>query len=247
MISLLQIHKAWQSLKEPRFRRALGFGVSPSHEHRGMLSSLGDINTVVDVGANVGQFALICGSCFPNAKIHSFEPLSNARKVFLKVMEGSDRVFLHPVALGDHRAELQMHVTAKADSSSLLTPSLQASIFPGTHEVSTEVTLVMPLEERLSREEISSPAMLKIDVQGYELQVLRGCKTLLDCFDYVFVELSFVELYADQSLAPEVIGWLAENGFALSGCYVSATSYLNGKMIQGDFLFRRSVTNKVIG
>lgn len=240
MVSLQQINKAWKSLKEPLFRRALRFGVSPSHEHRGMLSSLGDIKTVVDVGANVGQFALICSSCFPNAKVHSFEPLSRARTVFAKVLDGSDRVFLHPVALGEHRAELEMHVTAKADSSSLLTPSLQASIFPGTHEVGTEVTLVMPLEDRLSREDISSPALLKIDVQGYELQVLRGCKTLLDCFDYVFVELSFVELYAGQALAPEVIGWLAENGFSLSGCYVSSGSYLDGKMIQGDFLFNRT-------
>lgn len=240
MVSLLQINKALKSLKEPRFRHALRFGVSPSHEHRGMLSSLGNINTVVDVGANVGQFALICNSCLPNAKVHSFEPLAKARKVFAKVLEGSDRVSLHPVALGEHRAELHMHVTAKADSSSLLTPSLQASIFPGTHEVGTEVISVMPLEERLSREDISAPALLKIDVQGYELQVLRGCKTLLGCFDYVFVELSFIELYAGQALAPEVIGWLAENGFSLGGCYVSSGSYLNGKMIQGDFLFSRS-------
>lgn len=241
MMSLQQIKKAVKSLKEPLFRRALRFGVSPSHEHRGVLSSLGDINTVVDVGANVGQFALICSSCFPNAKVHSFEPLSKARNVFSKVMDGSDRVFLHPVALGEHRAELQMHVTAKADSSSLLAPSLQASIFPGTHEVGTEVALVMPLEDRLNRDDISSPALLKIDVQGYEMQVLRGCKTLLDCFEHVFIELSFVELYAGQALAPEVIGWLAENGFLLNGCYVSSGSYLNGKMIQGDFLFNRSV------
>lgn len=239
MVSLQQVNKAWKSLQDPNFRRALRFGVAPSHEHRDMLSSLGEVNTVVDVGANVGQFALICSSCFPKAKIHSFEPLPKARKVFLQVLEGLDQVILHPVALGEHRAELQIHVTARADSSSLLAPALQATIYPGTHEVGTEVARVVPLEDRLSRDDISSPALLKIDVQGYELQVLRGCKTLLDRFDYVFAELSFVELYAGQALAPEVIGWLDENGFVLSGCYSSSGSYLRGKMIQGDFLFRR--------
>ncbi|MFZ1337577.1 MAG: FkbM family methyltransferase, partial [Paracoccaceae bacterium] len=92
--------------------------------------------------------------------------------------------------------------------------------------------------------EILGPALLKIDVQGYEQQVLEGCETLLSRFDWVFAELSFVELYAGQTLAPEVIGWLETRGFRLDGVYVSDMSYKNGRMIQGDFLFHRKTATE---
>jgi hypothetical protein len=118
-----------------------------------------------------------------------------------------------------------------------------SKIYSGTHEVRTEAAEVVPLEDRLSRVQIIAPAMLKIDVQGYELQVLQGCQTLLDAFDFIFAELSFVELYTGQALAPQVIGWLSDQGFELRGCFASALSYKDGQMIQGDFLFRRTASN----
>jgi len=73
-------------------------------------------------------------------------------------------------------------------------------------------------------------------VQGFELEALRGCADLLECFAYVYAECSFVELYTGQALAHEVIDWLARHCFILTGLY-NISYDKNGKAIQGDFLF----------
>ncbi|MHB8311541.1 MAG: FkbM family methyltransferase [Metallibacterium sp.] len=80
--------------------------------------------------------------------------------------------------------------------------------------------------------------MLKLDVQGYELQALRGCETLLEAFAWVYCECSFVELYAGQALADAVIAWLRARGFGLLGAYNMANDR-DGRVVQADFLFGR--------
>ena len=237
-----KITKALRSLPDPLYRRALRYGVAPSHEHGAMLQSLGDLRTVVDVGANVGQFALLTVRTQPQAHVHSFEPLPEAANCFERVVGNMPNVTLHRVALGAQEATLPIHVTSRADSSSLLAPALQSVVFPGTHEVARHETQVMPLDRILSKADIKSPALLKIDVQGYEQQVLEGCAPLLDRFEWVFVELSFVELYAGQALAPDVMQWLEGQGFILASIYTDAASYRDGRMVQGDFLFQRSAS-----
>lgn len=239
---LRKVGKAMKSLRDPLFRRALRAGVSPSHEHRAMLEVLGPVRTVVDVGANVGQFTLIALRTLPGATIHAFEPLPEAACQFERVTSGQDRARLHRLALGAVETTLPIHVTARADSSSLLVPTLQSEVYPGTHEVGEHTVRVMPLDRVLTPADIQGPALLKIDVQGYEMQVVEGCKSLLQQFDWIFAELSFVELYAGQALAHEVILWLSAQGFRLDGVYVSDMSYQHGRTIQGDFLFKRSST-----
>ncbi|MHB8571083.1 MAG: FkbM family methyltransferase [Metallibacterium sp.] len=85
--------------------------------------------------------------------------------------------------------------------------------------------------------------MLKLDVQGYELQALRGCETLLEAFAWVYCECSFVELYAGQALADAVIAWLRERGFGLLGAYNMANDR-DGRAVQADFLFGRAVRGR---
>ena len=82
------------------------------------------------------------------------------------------------------------------------------------------------------------PALLKIDVQGYELAVLAGCDSLLAAFAFVYVECSFVELYDGQALATDVVDFLSARGFALAGVY-NLTYNRVGAAVQGDFLFSR--------
>ena len=133
-----------------------------------------------------------------------------------------------------------MHVSARDDSSSLLPiSSLQDEKFPGTSEVGTVNVRVAPLYTFVSEGDIESPAMLKLDVQGYELDALRGCETLLHKFDWIYCECSFVELYSGQSLAADVINWLFDRGFTIQGFYNPSYDG-DGQAIQADFLFRKS-------
>ena len=78
--------------------------------------------------------------------------------------------------------------------------------------------------------------MLKLDVQGYELEALRGCEELMSRFSHVYVECSFVELYKGQALVDEIIAWLRERDWCLSSIY-NMTYDRKGRCIQADFLF----------
>lgn len=204
-----------------------------------MVMSHLNCRTVVDVGANRGQFALLARHIFPQARIFSFEPLPKPAAVFRRIFSRDGSVILYEAAIGRTAGQYAMHVSGHDDSSSLLPISLrQAELFPGTGEVGMVDVQVRPLEIFVAVPEIVSPAILKIDVQGFELDALQGCGPLLSRFDWVYCECSFVELYSGQKLAPEVIDWLSRRGFRLRGVYNSVYDR-EGQAIQADFLFRR--------
>jgi FkbM family methyltransferase len=197
-------------------------------------------NSLIDIGANKGQFSLIAKNINPNLTIYAFEPLSTPANKFETLFRGNSNITLHKVAISDTEGESIIHVSQKEDSSSLLPiGKLQNQIFPGTKESHTETIITKRLDSVLSKDQITAPALLKLDVQGFELQALRGCETLLDCFEHIYVECSFVELYEGQSLAHEVIAFLQERNFKLKGIY--NTYYdKDGIAIQADFLFAHS-------
>lgn len=236
---LRQIGKACRSLRYPLSRAALRHGVAPSFEHFEIIKGLGGLKCLVDVGANVGQFSLLCKIIHPNVYIHAFEPLKTATGTFQKVLGSQSNIYLHRHAIGSKSNNLLMNVTARSDSSSLLAPDFQSQIFPGTHSISREAVRVLPLKDVLRIENIQSPALLKIDVQGYEDEVLKGSGHLLTRFDWIYCEASFVELYSGQPLANEIIAWLAARGFRLISVNADTSARLNGRVIQADFLFKR--------
>jgi len=220
-----------------RWLWALRLGVVAGVEHQLVLRTLGDIRTVLDVGANRGQFALAARRCFPDARIVSFEPLPGPAGIFGRVFSRDPGVILHRAAIGPEADETVIHVSARDDSSSLLPiTAVQDRLFPGTGEVGTQTVRVGRLGDFVTGDDIVPPALLKLDVQGFELEALKGCEELLHRFGWVYAECSFVELYEGQALADEVIAWLREHGFLLGGVYHMAYD-AQGKAIQADFLF----------
>ncbi|CAB4243940.1 SAM-dependent methyltransferase [Methylacidimicrobium sp. AP8] len=224
-------------LQEPLYRRGLRFGVAAGIEHERLLACH-SCSTLVDVGANRGQFALVARRAWPEARIYSFEPLAEPCRRFRKLFAGDSRVRLFPAGIAPERERRTIHLSRKEDSSSLLPIGAQAEFFPGTEEAGRVDVEVGPLGEWLSAKEIESPAFLKIDVQGFEAEVLRGCEGLLERFAYVYVEASFVELYQGQELADQVVSFLRERGWRLEGVYNLAYAP-DGRAIQGDFFFVR--------
>lgn len=220
-------------------RKALWHRVTPSYEHEALLAGLGRLQTIVDVGANVGQFALLSRIVQPQARVISFEPIPSAAARFRAVLGRDDMVTLHETALGETAGTAEIHITARADSSSLLKPKRQAEVFPGTHEVGTQTITVSRLDEALCPNAIVGPSLLKIDVQGFEGAVLEGCAALLPRFDWIYCELSFIELYSGQPLAHDLIAWLSARGFRLDGVGTDPSMWRNGRAVQADFLFSK--------
>ncbi len=195
--------------------------------------------TVVDVGANRGQFALVARRRFPRATIHACEPQPAVARTLTALFADDAAVHVYTVALGASTGERELHVTRADDSSSLLPPTEQQTrAFPGTDEVARIRVPVARLDALLPAARITRPCLLKIDVQGSELDVLRGAEGTLQAVDQLYVECSFVEFYAGQALASDVIAYLRERGFRLAG-FSHPTYDASGACLQADLLFER--------
>ncbi len=232
-----QLRKLTKVLANTGYRTSFGrTGVAAAIEHERLLKSL-NFAAVVDIGANRGQFSLVARRCFPTARIFAFEPLTAAAERYRNALRGDDLVTLHQVAIEPAKQSATMHIAAEDDSSSLLPiTELQQSLFSDTREVATAIVQIETLSDRIKVDELQSPALLKIDVQGYELAVLEGYALLLRSFSHVYVECSFVELYGGQALAAEVIDHLSKRGFNLRGVY-NVPYDPQGTALQADLLF----------
>jgi FkbM family methyltransferase len=209
-------NKLRRILSEPAYRRALKQGVAATTEHEDVTFPR-EYGTVIDVGANRGQFALFALHRFPRAELRCFEPLPEANQKLTEVVGGNPRVHIEMCAIGAAADTLSLNVTRSDDSSSLLRPTaLQLQTFPHTDSVSSIEVNVKTLDATMDFERLAKPFLLKIDVQGYELDVLRGASRLLAQDGDLLIESSFAELYAGQPLADEIVATL-----------------------QGDFLFAR--------
>lgn len=211
--------------------------VAPSVELAGLL---GDVRpaTVIDVGANRGQFTLFAVEEWPLRKLLAFEPLERAAEVHAGLFSTDPRIELIRKALGSSSRTETLHVSAADDSSSLLQiGALQVGSFPGTEEVGAQLVEVVTLSEVISASWIEAPALLKIDVQGSELEVLQGCGELLLHFNWILIEVSFNEFYVGQPSADEVVRWTQHQGFEISR--IQTTKDQHGCPAQADFLFTR--------
>ncbi len=213
-------------------------GVAATTEHEGVVFPR-EYGTVIDVGANRGQFALFALHRFPRARIVCFEPLPNAFQKLAQVVGHDPRISVQQCAIGAVEETLSLNVTRRDDSSSLFKPTyLQTHTFSNTNAVSSVDVAVRRLDDVIDTCSLSCPFLLKIDVQGFELEVIRGAERLLREDGDILVEASFAELYKGQALADEVVATLLSQGYRLRGIS-SLTHGLDGASLQGDFLFSR--------
>jgi len=235
-----QLVKLFKVLSNRDYLYALKSGVVAAVEHESILKNI-SYATVLDVGANKGQFSLVAKSVRPECKVIAFEPLacpaSKYRSVFFSNNKLRSDVILHNVAIGPEYGETDIYVSKRDDSSSLLPiTQMQEEQFPGTGLERVEKIKVRRLDSCISENALKRPVLLKLDVQGYELEALKGCDSLLDRIDHVLAECSFVELYEGQAMAHQVITYLQEAGFDLFGVY-NISFDREGMPVQADFFF----------
>jgi len=235
---LLRLSKLSASFSRPSCWGALMLGVAPAVEHRRVLRSL-KVDGIIDVGANRGQFSLACRFALPSVPIVAFEPIPREAATYRKVHGHQPGVLLIESALGDDKCQAILHLSKSADSSSLLPiGKKQTELFENTAEVGTITVPVQRLDDLTAHWAGRKRQLLKLDVQGFELQVLRGATTVLKSCTYVYAECSEVALYEGQSLRPEVEKFLDGQGFVLKGRYNEQVSH--GQLIQADYLFAKN-------
>ena len=233
-----RVRKFTAILRVPMYRHALRYGAAAAVEHDAV-PFRHEFRLVLDVGANRGQFALVAARRFPQAALMCFEPLSEPRATLERALHWHRNLEVIACAVSAHAGEAEF-VISRADDSSSLLPMTEAQTqhFPGTGAAARTVVPTAPLDHLVVPERRLRPCLLKVDVQGAELDVLDGAPGVLRAVDSVLVECSFVELYRGQALAGEIIDALHGRGFLLTAV-CSPLPDRSGGVLQADLLFER--------
>ncbi|MBO9573120.1 MAG: FkbM family methyltransferase [Chitinophagaceae bacterium] len=193
---------------------------------------------IYDVGGHIGTWAVLAKSIFPSSEVHVFEPLPIHWDILDKNIGKLPSVFVHRCALGSKNEVIQMHVTSSSDSSSLL--PLTENMHHEYGQVQTALTdvEVVRLDDYVKTKSIRFPQVIKIDVQGYELEALKGAIDVLEQVKYIILEVSFIELYKGQPLFKDIVTFLEEKGISVYA--FGKNTALGKRVIQTDVLFKQT-------
>jgi FkbM family methyltransferase len=209
---------------------------------RGWLLDAG-IKSILDIGANTGQFARLAHEVFPGAAVYSFEPLPDCfEQLKTALPAGAD---FHPIncALGREEGTLEFRRAKHTPSSSFLKMTkLHEEAFPESEGGQEERPLSVAVRtlDSVARElPLREQILLKIDVQGYEANVLAGGAETVRRAAAVIMETSFRRLYEGQPLFDEIYETMRGLGFEFQGNMEQMVSPADGRVVQADSIFVR--------
>ncbi|MDR2146037.1 MAG: FkbM family methyltransferase [Tannerella sp.] len=198
------------------------------------------IRTVLDVGANTGQFARKARILFPDAKIYSFEPIQSVYEKLKQNFAGDMNFKAFNTALGEENGEVTFFQNDYSDSSSCLKmKDTHKEAFPYTIHESAINVRINTLDAVLKVDDLQSPYLVKLDVQGFEEKVINGGQDIIRNAEYIISEVSFVELYENQPLFNVIYSKLTGMGFRYIGNFEQLLSPLNNEILQADALFKK--------
>jgi len=207
-------------------RRAESSGVNP--------------RTVVDVGANIGQFSVAASRIFPQASIYPFEPDPEAAEKLKKNLPKTHLNNLRVLALGDFCGNTTFNINTDSQVNSIL--ALGASrkeAFPSSTVRDKITVAIATLDSIFENVDLTSPILVKIDVQGFEDKVLLGGASFLKTVHWIIVEVSFTSLYVGEAGFTDIIDLLKENGFSFVRPLNVHYSPKTGEIIEMDALFEK--------
>jgi FkbM family methyltransferase len=156
-----------------------------------------------------------------------FEPLSNTLQILedtLAEYADSANIQIYPYALGNHDCEVEMFVSDHGGMcSSILRPKIVLEQYPGIKFPRKEKVKMVRLDD--CEVDPADYNFMNIDVQGYELEVLKGAENLLNNIDYVYTEINVAEVYANAPHVDELDKFLSTYGFSRVETDLSGTTW----------------------
>ncbi len=186
-----------------------------------------------DVGANTGQTIETIYGHFPLATVHAFEPSPSTFSQLQRNAAGRPRLTLNQCALGATQTQMTLHENNQSDMSSLLAVDAE-----GWGEIVAQTLVdVDTVDDYCERAGIGSIDVLKIDAQGFDLEVLRGAEAMLTGgrVNVIWMELIFARHYVGQGEFGTILNHCLERGYRIVNFY--APSFRDGRLAWADGLF----------
>lgn len=222
---------------------AMGFEIlrvagSPEHSLVGLRRL--PVRTVIDVGANRGQFARRIAAVFPEADIYCFEPLVEPFEE-LKVWadrKRQGRIRLFNVALGEYEGtgEVFYHAGHPSSSSLLRSTELCGMLYPFTKRQVLRPVRQTTLDEAVGGVKLDPEILIKLDVQGYEDRVIRGGSETFRKANACIVEIGVEILYEHQATFADIVVLLGGLGYRYAGNLEQAYAD-DGRVVSVDAVF----------
>ena len=200
----------------------------------------GKINTdtpiIIDAGANVGNITALFQQQYKCPTIYAFEPIPELTEGLQKRFEGHANIYIIPKAVGAETKTISFNLVNNLVSSSIFPVSDIKKHYHGEKVGIKQILNVnmVRLDEALNG--IDGIDILKLDLQGYELEALKGCGDLLKDIKIVTTEIEFVPLYESQPLFGDIDIYLRSNGFKLLNLYELWTQQ-DGQLTAGDAVY----------
>jgi FkbM family methyltransferase len=192
--------------------------------------------SLIDVGANAGQFTAAALYQWPGLEVHAFEPLPKESKQLRENFAGQPNVHVENVAIGEDEGVAVLHRHVHSLSSSLLPATRAARERFSWAVASDDIEVpVRRLDSLFSSEALPRPVLLKVDVQGFESQVLSGATSMLSMISAIIVEQAFEPFYEGQHPFSQTHADLVDAGWELSR--VLSIRSEDGMPVEADCLY----------
>ena len=208
------IHRLLNRTLSARLRdglRRMAVATIPSMRHLDMRARLHNMyecgfspRLIVDVGAGRGDWARMAASVWKDAKIIGFEPNVSDRGALELTRRHLPQFEYHSAFLGPTRQTVAYEQAGHQTSLCV----------PPTESFQGATAEMFAFDEWIASRNVSAPNLIKIDVQGYELEVLKGAEQTLTTCSAVLLETNFIRFAARVSTIDETIQFMHEHGFA---------------------------------
>lgn len=190
---------------------------------------------IFDVGANIGQSAFEYAIAWPDAEVHSFEPIQSS---FQKLRENTDRfqnVSCNRIALGDKDGEARVTLRKQSQLNSLV-------VNAPNENIGRERVTVRTLTGFCSAHGIDQIDFLKIDTEGYDLKVLQGAEEMLSHgrIMSILTEVGFVGGGTRFVRYGAMNEYLTSHGFSIAGFYDQTIGYKSVSLRRANALFTKA-------